>query len=84
MEFKIIYGRSGCGKTSYIFNEIKEKIKGSNKIYIIVPEQFSFSAENKQRCVSVDTVTGGRVVAMHGFAGILWCIRVSGSSRADH
>ena len=46
MEFKIIYGRSGCGKTSYIFNEIKEKIKGSNKIYIIVPEQFSFSAEN--------------------------------------
>ena len=46
MEFKIIYGRSGCGKTTYIFNEIKEKIKGSNKIYIIVPEQFSFSAEN--------------------------------------
>lgn len=46
MEFKIIYGRSGCGKTTYIFNEIKEKIKGKNKIYIIVPEQFSFSAEN--------------------------------------
>ena len=46
MEFKIIYGRSGCGKTTYIFNEIKEKINGKNKIYIIVPEQFSFSAEN--------------------------------------
>ena len=45
MEFRIIYGRSGCGKTNYIFNEIKKKISGKNKIYIIVPEQYSFSAE---------------------------------------
>lgn len=44
-EFKIVYGRSGSGKTTYIFNEIKEKIKSDNKIFIIVPEQFSFSAE---------------------------------------
>ena len=27
MEFKIVYGRSGAGKTTYIFNEIKRKIK---------------------------------------------------------
>ena len=47
MEFKIIYGRSGSGKTSFIFNDIKKKIKGTNKIFIIVPEQFSFSAENR-------------------------------------
>lgn len=47
MQFKIIYGRSGTGKTTYIYNEIKEKIKSQNKIYIIVPEQFSYSAENK-------------------------------------
>lgn len=46
MEFKIVYGRSGSGKTTYIFNRIREKIKGKNKIYIVVPEQFSFSAEN--------------------------------------
>lgn len=46
MEFKIVYGRSGSGKTTYIFNSICEKIKGKNKIYIVVPEQFSFSAEN--------------------------------------
>lgn len=45
MEFKIIYGRSGTGKTTYIFNQIKEKIKQKNKIYIIVPEQMSFVAE---------------------------------------
>ncbi len=46
MEFKIVYGKSGAGKTTYIYDEIKEKIKENNKIYIVVPEQFSFSAEN--------------------------------------
>ena len=46
MEFRIIYGKSGSGKTTEIFKEIKEKIKDKNKIYIVVPEQFSFSAEN--------------------------------------
>jgi len=47
MEFKIVYGRSGSGKTTYIFNSIREKIKGKNKIYIVVHEQFSFSAETR-------------------------------------
>ena len=46
MEFRIIYGKSGSGKTTEIFKEIKKKIKDKNKIYIVVPEQFSFSAEN--------------------------------------
>lgn len=46
MEFKIVYGRTGSGKTTYIFDEIKKKIAQKNKIYIIVPEQFSFSVEN--------------------------------------
>jgi ATP-dependent helicase/nuclease subunit B len=46
MEFRLLYCRSGSGKTSYIFNDIKEKIDVESKIYIIVPEQFSFSAEN--------------------------------------
>ena len=42
MEFKLVYGRTGSGKTTYIFDEIKNKIEQKNKIYIIVPEQFSF------------------------------------------
>lgn len=36
------------GKSSYIYREIAEQIeKGNTKIYIITPEQFSFTAENK-------------------------------------
>ena len=49
MSLKIIYGKSGSGKSTYIFNEIADKIqnKTSRKIYIITPEQFSFTAEKK-------------------------------------
>lgn len=36
------------GKSSYIYREIAEQIEKRNtKIYIITPEQFSFTAENK-------------------------------------
>ena len=49
MGLRIIYGKSGSGKSEYIFREINEKIKNNekNKIYIITPEQFSFTAEKK-------------------------------------
>ena len=48
MSLRIIYGKSGTGKSTYICNEIAEKIKnGNRKIYIITPEQFSFTAEKK-------------------------------------
>ena len=42
---KIIYGVSGTGKSEYIFNMIKES--DAKKIYIITPEQFSFTAEKR-------------------------------------
>ena len=44
---KIIYGRSGCGKTYFAMNEIKENIKGAYEgpLLYIVPEQFSLTAE---------------------------------------
>lgn len=49
MSLKIIYGKSGSGKSTYIFNEIANKIQSNinRKIYVITPEQFSFTAEKK-------------------------------------
>lgn len=47
MGLRFIYGEAGTGKTTYCFDEIKNKIKNNNKIYIITPEQFSFTAEKK-------------------------------------
>lgn len=49
MSLKIVYGKSGSGKSSYIFDEIGEKINNGadKKIYIITPEQFSFTLEKK-------------------------------------
>ena len=55
MGLRLIYGKSGTGKSTYIFNEIKEKIKEDCKIYIITPEQFSFTAEREL----LNTVNGG-------------------------
>lgn len=47
MGLRLVYGKSGTGKSTFIFNEIKEKINGDSKIYIITPEQFSFTAERE-------------------------------------
>ena len=47
MSLRLIYGRSGSGKSSFIYDEIETKINEDNKIYIITPEQFSFTAEKK-------------------------------------
>ena len=46
MSLRFIYGKSGTGKTTYCFNEIKKLIDKNEKVYIITPEQFSFTAEN--------------------------------------
>ena len=43
----IIYGRSGSGKSEYIYNKIKAELDTLPKTYIITPEQFSFTAEKK-------------------------------------
>ena len=47
MSLRFIYGKSGTGKTSFCFDEIKKIIKNGQKVYIITPEQFSFTAEKK-------------------------------------
>lgn len=47
MGLRLIYGKSGTGKSQFCFKEAKKNIYGNNKIYIITPEQFSFTAEKK-------------------------------------
>ena len=47
MSLRIIYGRAGTGKSEICFNEISKLIKQEKKIFIITPEQFSFTAERK-------------------------------------
>lgn len=42
---KLIYGRAGSGKSEYIFDLIKENSR--DKIYIVTPEQFSYTAEKR-------------------------------------
>lgn len=47
MSLNIIKGKAGSGKSTYLFKKVKENIEGTGKIYIITPEQFSFTAEKK-------------------------------------
>ena len=43
---KIVTGRINSGKTTYIRGVIKDKLNsGADKVYLIVPEQFSFESE---------------------------------------
>lgn len=68
MGLRIIYGRAGSGKSEYIYREINEKIKNkeNKKIYIITPEQFSFTAEQKlmegiKSIINAEVVTFNRL-----------------------
>ena len=68
MSLKIIYGKAGSGKSNFIYQEINEKIKNGekNKIYIITPEQFSFTAEkklmeNKKSIINAEVITFNRM-----------------------
>ena len=49
MSIQIVYGTAGTGKSTYIFNHINEQIKQKSpyKIKVIIPEQFSYTAEQK-------------------------------------
>ncbi len=49
MRMRVIYGRAGTGKSEFILREIKDELKNNltQKIYIIVPEQFSYATEKR-------------------------------------
>ena len=46
MIFNLIYGRSGTGKSEYIYRDIKNR-NDNKKIYVIVPEQSNLFSEKK-------------------------------------
>lgn len=47
MGIKLIYGRAGSGKSEYCFQQMVQNIQEDVKIYMITPEQFSYTAEKK-------------------------------------
>lgn len=68
MSLRLIYGRAGTGKSEFCFNEIRDKINGEEKIYIITPEQFSFTFEKrllgslkKDACINAEVLSFNRM-----------------------
>lgn len=47
MKLTMIHGRAGTGKSTYLFKKAREMLEQANQVYIITPEQFSFTAERK-------------------------------------
>ena len=69
MGLRIIYGRAGTGKSEYCYKEIAKKIKTENKILIITPEQFSFTAEKKlMEAIDTEAVLNAEVVTLSRMA----------------
>lgn len=69
MGLRIIYGKPGSGKSEYCFREIANQLKKENKIYMITPEQFSFTAEQKlMKAVNSHAVINAEVVTLSRMA----------------
>ena len=69
MGLRIIYGKSGSGKSQYCFNEVAKFIDKEKKIYIITPEQFSFTAEKKlMEVVKENAVINAEVITLSRMA----------------
>lgn len=69
MGLRIIYGKPGSGKSEYCFSEIPKIIKKEKKIYIITPEQFSFTAEKKlMEAINTKAVVNAEVITLSRMA----------------
>ena len=69
MGLRIIYGKPGSGKSKYLFQEIAKLIEKEQKIYIITPEQFSFTAERKlMEAISSKAILNAEVITLSRMA----------------
>ena len=69
MGLRIIYGKPGTGKSDFCFSEIANLIDKEKKIYIITPEQFSFTTERKLiDCVKTDAVINAKATTLSRLA----------------
>lgn len=69
MGLRIIYGKSGSGKSEYCFTEISKLIEKEKKIYIITPEQFSFTAEKKlMEAINTKAIINAEVITLSRMA----------------
>ena len=69
MGLRIIYGKPGSGKSEDCFSEIAKLINKKEKIYMITPEQFSFTAERKlMDAVKSKAVVNAEVITLSRMA----------------
>ena len=65
MGLRIIYGKPGSGKSQFCFSEIAKLIDKKGSIFIIIPEQFSFTAERKlMEAVNKNAVINAEVITL--------------------
>lgn len=68
MSLRLIYGRAGSGKSEYCFKKIAEELD-ENKIFIITPEQFSFTAEKQlMNTIKEKSVLNAEVITFNRMA----------------
>lgn len=69
MGLRIIYGKPGSGKSEFCFSEIAKLIDKNEKIFIITPEQFSFTAErNLMNTIKNKAVINAEVITLSRMA----------------
>ena len=69
MGLRIIYGEAGTGKSEFCFSEISKIIDTEEKIIVITPEQFSFTAERKlMDAVKTKAVLNAEVITLSRMA----------------
>lgn len=83
MGIRIIYGKPGSGKSEFCFREIANQLKKEKKIYMITPEQFSFTAETKlMKHVRTNAIIHAEVVTLSRMAYRVW--NEVGGSKKTH